>query len=72
MRAVILSFMALLVGACAFPAPYEAEPNSPIQWQRRQEGIERNEAERVRLCAIMNKDSERYRRDCTRPGDPVR
>ena len=30
------------------------------------------EAERVRLCAIMNKDTERYERDCTRPGDPVR
>ena len=60
------------LAGCAFPAPYEDLPNSPTQWQRRQEGIERREAERVRLCAIMNKDSERYDRDCTRPGDPVR
>ena len=72
MRAVILSFAALMLGACAFPAPYEAEPNSPYQWERRQEGIQRREAERQRLCAIINKDTERYERDCTRPGDPVR
>ncbi len=72
MRIVVTALATLMLGACAFPGPYEAEPNSPTQWQRRQEGIERQEAERVRLCAIMNKDTERYRRDCTRPGDPVR
>lgn len=60
------------VAACTFPAPYEAEPASPIQWQRRQEAIERQEAERQRLCAIMNTDSDRYRRDCRRSGDPIR
>ncbi len=67
-RMVAISALGLLA-ACT---PYEAEPNSPIQWQRRQEAIERTEAERVRLCAIMNKDSDRYARDCKRPGDPVR
>ena len=67
-----LALATLTLGACAFPAPYEADPTSPYQWERRQEGIERREAERVRLCAIMNKDTERYERDCTRPGDPVR
>ena len=59
-------------GMMGLSVPYEDLPNSPYQWQRRQEGIERQEAERVRLCAIMNKDTDRYRRDCTRPGDPVR
>jgi len=60
----------LLASACTFPQPYEAEPASPYQWQRRQEEIQRREDERVRLCAMMNKDSDRFKRDCTRPGDP--
>ena len=72
MRMALLVLTAVTLAGCAFPAPYEADPTSPYQWQRRQEGIERQEAERVRLCAIMNKDTDRYRRDCTRPGDPVR
>jgi hypothetical protein len=55
-----------LAGACA---PYEAMPTSPYQWQRRQEQIERREAERLRQCATMNKDTDRYRRDCVRAGD---
>ena len=70
-RMVVLALTAVTLGGCLPPA-YEAEPASVYQWQRRQEGIERREAERVRLCAIMNKDTERYERDCTRPGDPVR
>ncbi len=71
-RMFAIAVTATTLAGCAFPAPYEDMPNSPYQWQRRQEGIERQEAERVRLCAIMNKDTDRYRRDCTRPGDPVR
>jgi hypothetical protein len=70
-RMTLLAITAVALSGC-LPPPYEAEPASGYQWQRRQEGIERREAERVRLCAIMNKDSERYDRDCTRPGDPVR
>ncbi len=71
-RMTLLAVSLLSLGACAFPQPYEAEPNSPVQWQRRQEAIERREAERVRLCAIMNTDTDRYRRDCQRTGDPIR
>ncbi|MBU1347151.1 MAG: hypothetical protein KKA16_09400 [Alphaproteobacteria bacterium] len=67
-----LSIAALGASACAIPPPYEAEPQSIYQWQRRQDGIQQREAERQRLCAIMNKDTDRYERDCTRPGDPVR
>jgi hypothetical protein len=69
-RMALAGTLALGLSACAFPQPYEADPASPAQWQRRQEGIERREAERVRLCQMMNKDSDRYRRDCRRPGDP--
>ncbi len=69
-RGIAIASAALGVAACTFPQPYEADPASPVQWERRQEHIERREAERVRLCQMMNKDSERYRRDCRRPGDP--
>ena len=64
-----LAAIALTTAACV-PPPYEADPVSSAQWQRRQEEIQRSEAERVRLCAMMNKDSDRFKRDCTRPGDP--
>ena len=70
-RMALLALTATALAGCLPPA-YEAEPASVYQWERRQEGIARQEAERVRVCAIMNKDSERYKRDCTRPGDPVR
>ena len=73
MRMVALATLALSapfsLAACV-PPPYEADPVSSSQWQRRQEDIQRQEAERVRLCAMMNKDSDRFKRDCTRPGDP--
>ena len=68
---IAIAVSATTLAGC-LPEPYEAEPASVYQWQRRQEGIERREAERQRLCAIMNKDTARYERDCTRPGDPVR
>ena len=67
--ALILS-TGLLASACAVPPPYEAEPASVYQWQRQQDEIRRREDERVRLCAMMNKDSDRFKRDCARPGDP--
>ena len=66
---IAIATLALSTAAC-LPAPYEADPTSSYQWQRRQEDIQRREAERVRTCALMNKDSDRFKRDCTRPGDP--
>jgi hypothetical protein len=70
MRALILGLTALATAACTFPAPYDPLPTSVYQWERRQQEITRREAERVRLCQTMNKDTERYERDCRRPGDP--
>ncbi|CAN5115339.1 hypothetical protein BH09PSE1_BH09PSE1_28090 [soil metagenome] len=69
-RMVALATLAPLALAACVPSPYEADPVSSYQWQRRQEAIQRQEAERVRLCALMNKDSDRFKRDCGRPGDP--
>ncbi|MDP3404545.1 MAG: hypothetical protein Q8S03_07640 [Brevundimonas sp.] len=71
-RTIALSLTTLGLAACTFPQPWEADPASPVQWERRQESIERREAERQRLCAIIKTDTDRYRRDCRRPGDPIR
>ena len=47
MRLVALGLLGALAAGCA---PYEAAPNSPEQWQRRQDAIERREAERQAQC----------------------
>ncbi len=67
MGAVAIGAGAGLSG-CA-PA-YERMPESAWQWERRQEEITRREDERRRLCAMMEKSTERYERDCARRGDP--
>ena len=67
MRAVTLLLAALTLTACAGQA-YEPLPVSPYQWQQRQERIQRQEAERLQRCEAMNKQSERYARECPRTG----
>ena len=64
-RLAALLVTAMTLTACA---SYEAEPVSPYQWQQRQERIQREEAERLRRCQTMDQQSERYARECTRPG----
>jgi len=49
---------AAAAGACTIPT-YEADPVSPAQWQRRQEAIERQQAERQRLCRITKDEDPR-------------
>ena len=63
--------LAVLAGGCTVQ-PYEAEPVTPQQRLERLERQQRAEAERQRLCAMMDRDTERYARDCRRPGDPDR
>ena len=57
---LIIAFMA--TGACS--APYEADPVSVYQWERRQNEIERQDAEKQRLCQTLDKQSARYEREC--------
>jgi len=66
-RALTLLLAAATLSACA-GQPYEPDPVSPYQWQQRQERIERAEAERLRRCEAMDKQSERYARECPRAG----
>jgi hypothetical protein len=66
-RPIALLLAGLTLAACGGTA-YEPDPVSPYQWQQRQERIERQEAERLRRCESMDQQSERYARECPRPG----
>lgn len=62
-RILTLALLAGLTGACAIPT-YEAEPVSVHQWERRQQAIERQHAERIRLCRITSEDDPRKEELC--------
>ncbi|MDQ3126358.1 MAG: hypothetical protein M3Q74_12245 [Pseudomonadota bacterium] len=64
-RLLTVMMAAAVLAACT---AYEPEPVSPYQWQQRQERIEREEAARLRRCETMDKQSERYARECPRTG----
>ena len=51
----------MLASACA---PYEADPVSVYQWERKVEQVQRQDAERQRLCQTLDKESARYQREC--------
>ena len=63
MNRFLILTIALATAGCTIPT-YEPEPTSPVQWQRRQEAIERREAERVRLCRITKEDDPRKEELC--------
>ena len=54
---------ALAAGACTVPT-YEPEPVSVYQWERRQQAIERQQAERERLCRITKDEDPRKEELC--------
>ncbi|HYD29142.1 hypothetical protein [Brevundimonas sp.] len=49
--------------ACAVPV-YEPEPTSVYQWERRQQAVERDYAERERLCRITKDEDPRKAERC--------
>ena len=59
--AVLLA--AATAGACTIPT-YEPEPVSVYQWERRQQAIEREQAERERLCRITKDEDPRKEELC--------
>lgn len=66
-RATTLAVLALALTApmaASACAPYEAEPVSVYQWERKVQDVERREAERQRLCQTLDKESPRYEREC--------
>ncbi|MFC5388336.1 hypothetical protein U0030_09565 [Brevundimonas bullata] len=60
-RALMILPLLVVLGGCA---SYEADPVSVYQWERKVERIQREDAERVRICATLDKESARYERDC--------
>ncbi|WP_292064592.1 hypothetical protein [Brevundimonas sp. UBA7664] len=62
-RILTIAVLAALTGACTIPT-YEADPVSPHQWERRQEAIMRQQAERERLCRITREDDPRKEELC--------
>ena len=62
-RTLTLVGLASLTAACTIPT-YEAEPVSVYQWERRQQAIEREHAERARLCRITSEDDPRKEELC--------
>jgi hypothetical protein len=62
-RILTLAMLAVTVGACTIPT-YEADPVSVTQWERRQQTIERQQAERERLCRITKDDDPRKEELC--------
>ena len=62
-RILILGLLAAMTSACTIPT-YEADPVSVYQWERRQEGIQRRQAERERLCRITKEDDPRKEELC--------
>ena len=60
-RALIILPLLIVLGGCA---SYEAEPVSVYQWERKVEQVQRQDAERQRLCQTLDKESARYQRDC--------
>ena len=65
-RALILAgLLAVAAGASACAVPvYEPEPVSAYQWERRQKAIERQLAERERLCRITKDEDPRKEELC--------
>ena len=64
-RLPILIALAAVVSttACTLPT-YEADPVSVYQWERRQQAIERQQAERERLCRITKDEDPRKEELC--------
>jgi len=60
-RALMILPLLFVLGGCA---SYEAEPVSVYQWERKVERIQREDAERARVCGTLDKESARYEREC--------
>ena len=60
---LIMLGAAASTAACTIPT-YEAEPVSVYQWERRQKAIERQQAERERLCRITRDEDPRKAELC--------
>ena len=64
-RVLILAGLLASVAAGGYAVPtYEADPVSVYQWERRQQAVERDMAERERLCRITKDEDPRKEELC--------
>ena len=66
-RITLIGLMALSACACTIDGP---EPGSTgvMAEMERQDRIRQHEDEHRRLCNMLDRDSDRYQRDCARDG----
>ena len=62
-RLLTMVLAAAVLSACTVPT-YEADPVSVYQWERRQQAIVRQQAERVRRCHATRDDDPRKEELC--------
>ena len=57
--------LALMAGGCTIDGPEPGSTSVTAELER-QERIRQQQAERERLCSMLDRESERYERDCER------
>ncbi|WP_296815740.1 hypothetical protein [Brevundimonas sp.] len=64
MRLAVIG-LALMAGACTIDGPEPGSTDVMAELER-QERIRQQEAERQRLCSMLDPETDRYERDCGR------
>jgi hypothetical protein len=68
MRLVLIAAFGLLSAACTIDGPPPGR-SDPMAEMERQERVRRQTEERQRLCQMIDRESDRYERDCQQAGD---
>ena len=66
-RLVLIAALGLVTAACTIDGPPPGR-SDPIAEMERQERIRQQTEERQRLCQMLDRDSDRYERDCEQDG----
>ena len=67
MRLILISALGLVSAACTIDGPPPGR-SDPMAEMERQERIRRQTEERNRLCQMIDRESDRYERDCQQAG----
>lgn len=69
MRLALIAAAGLAAAACTIDGPPEGRPDVMAELER-QERIRQQVEQRQRLCQMLDRDSDRYERDCEQDGGP--
>lgn len=67
-RLALIALAGLASAACTIDGPPEGR-SDPMAEMERQERIRRQTEERQRLCRMLDRNSDRYERDCQQAGE---